>query len=36
MYESKAGNGANTSATDPYTSPIWHIRPEQEQALEKI
>jgi len=36
MYESKAQDGANASATDPYTSPIWHIRPEQEQALEDL
>lgn len=34
-YESKkdSAQGGATS-TDPYTSPIWHIRPEQEQALE--
>jgi hypothetical protein len=35
-YESKGSTGADVSATDPYTSPIWHIRPEQERALDKI
>jgi len=36
MYESKATEAAGASSTDPYSSPIWHIRPEQEQALGKI
>ena len=36
MYESKIAKASDSSSTDPYTSPIWHIRPEQEQALDKI
>ncbi len=35
-YESKSTQSATGAATDPYSSPIWHIRPEQEQALEKL
>ena len=35
-YESKNSETPAGAATDPYSSPIWHIRPEQEQALEKI
>lgn len=35
-YESKIQAGSSVASTDPYSSPIWHIRPEQEQALGKI
>ncbi len=36
-YESKRSAGSSDAvSTDPYMSPIWHIRPEQEQALDKF